>query len=584
MTAANHSFKYPFIWQPMLLLAVAGYLVAEVYFLTLLVNSLYFATHYSDLKQLEITGRLISGAGLGLSVLIGLSLSQRLNQKSRVKRLSLKIAAFIAVTIMGYVAMKELYLFLERNASKPIVHCSILGNAANRVFSKGTLPKYQSFIDVGGRAGYSEKQLIRLYLPLHVCINDNYKAILEASPTIEIELASMVHETGLPEKIAQPAIAIYNGFRDNLERFYPAIEKLDKLHNEPEQTMLLRQNQVTEFSDFLATQSRYTRNDIRHLSQVYQCALQKLLPGATGAPEQRFLLAVSQCLYDIARVRFDTLPEVTRASDIIKLEQNIAFHWARQFIASPEDIPEEAFNLMRKSFALVFLPTYAVMVSTFIAFICLAAYLRTRFLIRAQKLNKRVNPVLNACLSPLVVVPFIWTAIFLWLPSPAAEKVLFPSNGQTQWVRALQVTQRPLFYYYDLSLYGFNRLDIPVSFGATREQGRDDKIIDMGLKLEDFTGFYALQLCAAGCQSARLELNAAEQTGQVYYRAQKCTTSLVYEAGNHLQHFVFHEVPNSRSDCGERRQWHIRPAGNTLEIDLLSDDQVVTTSATNLFI
>ena len=146
MSVSKTVLKSQIIWQPILLSAVLGYLLAEVYFLTLLVNSLYFTESAANLTQLEVTGRLISGAGLGLSALIGLSMNKSLNRTGSVRRISIKLGCFVLVTIVGYVAMKELYLMMERHASKQIVHCSLIGNAANRLFSKGKLPEFHYFV------------------------------------------------------------------------------------------------------------------------------------------------------------------------------------------------------------------------------------------------------------------------------------------------------------------------------------------------------------------------------------------------------------------------------------------------------
>ena len=573
-----------FPWQPWLLMALTGYVIAEVYFLTLLVNSLYFAEHFSDFSQLEVMGRVISGAGLGLSALIGLSLNQRLNSAHTVKRISLKFATFILITVACYVVMKELYLFMERNASKPIVHCSILGNAANRVFTKGTLPDYAHFVESGGIRGFSHKQLVRLYLPLHVCMNDRYRDTLQASPTLEVELASMVLETGLPGKIARPAYAIYDGFLKNLNAFMAVVLKLDMAAQSGHDYQGLILQKRLEFEAFLESQSRYTKHDIAQLSEVYQCALSRTHIGTQGAPEQRFMLAVSQCLYAIARERFSSLPQVNKASDISNLEQDVAFHWARQFIASPENIPEQALDLMRKSFALVFLPTYAVLVSTFVVFICLAAYVRTRFLIRAHKLKKRVNPALNACLSPLVVVPFIWTAILLWLPRTVTEAIIFPGDSQSNWVRALQVTQRPLFYYYDLSLSVFSHLNIPVTIVSPDALYEMPRSPDLGVNLMDFAGYYDLQLCTSTCQSIRLQISHNAEASQAYYRRSQCATKLVPENGAKQGWFVLYEIAEGNGTCSNNRQWRIKPNGEFLDIEILDKKQVLRAQAQNLFI
>ncbi|BDX05176.1 hypothetical protein [Planctobacterium marinum] len=572
-----------FTWQPWLLLAVLSYLLAEIYFLTLLVNSLYYVEHYSDFNQLEVTGRLISGIGLGLSVLIGLSLNKKLNTTNTLNRVSLKLAIFGLVTMLGYIGMKELYLFMERNASKQIIHCSILGNAANRVFSKGTLPEYNTFVASGGLVAYSQKQLVRLYLPMHVCLNDNYRNTLETSATIEVELAQMVSETGLPQKIARPAEVIYLGFRDNLDEFSSVMDKLQRVKNTELESSFIKQN-IANFEQFLQSQSRFTRHDATRLSEVYQCALERATEDSSMHAEQRFLLSVSRCLYDVARNRFSSLPEIHKAKDIFKLEQDIAFHWARQFIRAPENIPEEALNLMRKSFALVFLPTYAVLVSTFIVFICLAAYVRTRFLIRAEKLKTRVNPVLNALLSPLVVVPFIWTAIFLWLPRPQVESIIYPANTQTNWVKVIQVTQRPLFYYYDVALESFKQLAIPVSLTTRTSNTGEFASGTSGSGITEFTGFYHLNLCDPNCQSVRLHLLPSGKVANVYYHDGQCTTTLLLDSNRSQSWYHYFETSSAEPECGESRLWRIKPGGDVLNIAIQTKESVSQLQAHNLFL
>ncbi|MCC2604607.1 hypothetical protein [Planctobacterium marinum] len=582
--AAKTGLKSQIIWQPLLLFAVVGYLLAEMYFLTVLVNSLYVSEHISDLTQLETTGRVISGAGLGLSVLIGLSLHKGLNRTSAVRRVSIKLGCFILVTIMGYVAMKELYLVMEKNASKNIVHCSLLGNAANRLFSNGNLPDYHRFVGAERLAENSHKQLVRLYLPLHVCLNESYLHTLQTSDVLADELALMLLDTGLPAKVAKPAIAIYQGFKDKIDDFYPIVEGLDNTKSsEPERTLYI-DTAVAQFEAFLTTQSRYTRFDIARLSEVYHCSLSALPEATTGPPEQRFLLSVSRCLNTIVKARFPSVAPIVHAEDIYALEGEVARHWSRQLVQSPKDIPQEAFNLMRKSFALVFLPTYAVLVSTFVVFICLAAYVRTRFLIRARRMKQRINPLINASLSPLVVVPFIWTAIFLWLPRTETERVLFPEHLQSQWGKVIEVALRPLFYYYDASLTGFDSLKLPLlvaQVNATETPPVPSKIHH---KRRDLGGFYQLSICGETCETVRLVLTDSMTTGRVYYPKQRCNTTLVFAAETDLQGFSYFETGDANSACQINRRWQIQAVGDVLEVVLEEGQQVLRLTAQNLFI
>lgn len=583
MSVSKTVLKSQIIWQPILLSAVLGYLLAEVYFLTLLVNSLYFTESAANLTQLEVTGRLISGAGLGLSALIGLSMNKSLNRTGSVRRISIKLGCFVLVTIVGYVAMKELYLMMERHASKQIVHCSLIGNAANRLFSKGNLPEFHYFVSPEQQTQSSHKQLVRLYLPLHVCLNDSYMAKLQKSDVLQDELSLMLMETGLPEKLARPVVTIYQGFKDRIDDFRVVVEELDSHSNFIETRQKHVDDAVSEFSAFLATQSRFTRHDITRLTEVYQCSLSGLPDATTGPPEQRFMLAVSRCLTQLLRQRLPGLGEITRASDVYQLDHKIAHYWATQYINSPRDIPEDAFNLMRKSFALVFLPTYAVLVSTFIVFICLAAYLRTRFLIRARRMKKRINPVLNASLSPLVVVPFIWTAIFLWLPKTETEKVLFPQHTQSQWGRVIQVALRPLFYYYDASVTGFKHMNLPLMIGqvsAAQSQVSEENKQNTSV---DLSGYYGLSICNGRCEDVLVEIDDNRQSGRVYYRQRQCATKLVFDK-EELQHFSYFETAADNSECKFNRRWQFRHIEQAMEILLEEGQQVLHFSAQNLFI
>lgn len=595
-----------FIWQPILLLAVIAYLIAELYFLTAMVNTFDAGIRSSDFTVMEHMGRFISGAGIGLSVIIGLSMNCKMYQFGRGQRIAINTLIFTLCTLLGYFAVKSLYEVLQSNVSKPIVHCSVLGNSAIRALDRGELPGFEEYgkndaKNIGNSLGntrannlgnkstiqhnWFSRQLLRLYLPLHVCLNDDYRRILQASEVISNELRAMVKETHLPERLAKPAVQIYTGFREQLPRFSAEIANMDALNkdalkphrnqsqniqSQSEEMFALRKTLITRLESQLKSQSRYTNSDVERIVAVYVCALDTAIVKAKEhAREQRFMLAVTDCLYDRARARFKTLPDVEEGIDIYALEDAIANDWARQFILSPQHMPEKALELMRQSFALVFLPTYAVFISTFVVFMCLAAYFRTRFLIRAAKTNKRVNPVINAMLSPLVVVPGIWTVIFLWVPEPNIEAKLFPPQTQNDWVKVIKVTVRPLFHYYEYTHGGFSNLRVPLLIAPKNDTARQRLLKrterDKDPKLENLKGYYVGEICLSHCEPVMLDLeNGNVEFAQVRYPLRDCDNRLVYDK-NTQSNVTFYESSKNQIDCPVIGVWQV----NALEYGLL---------------
>lgn len=567
-TQTSHSH---FIWQPLLLLTVSGYLLAEIYFLTAMVNTFDAGIRASDFSALEFIGRLISGAGIGLSVLIGLSLNQKLNQTPGVKRIAVKVVIFAICTTLGYVAVKSLYQLMENHASKPIVHCSVLGNAAIRVFDRGQLPGFEAWGRASSSVGYKDRQLIRLYLPLHVCISDDYRRVLQASDVVRSELTEMVMDTGLAQKVASPALDIYQGFRAQIARFSNEIANIEALEAASEARFQLRKQSITRLGTLLKSQSRYTATDVQHILSVYACALDTAVASDgvhstkyLAPQEQRFMLALTGCLFDRARGRFKTIPEVQQATDIYLMEHAIAADWASQFILSPNYLPENALALLRQSFALVFLPTYAVFISTFVVFVCLASYFRTRFLIRAMKTKQRVNPVINAVLSPLVVVPGVWTLLFLWVSEPRQERILFPGYTQSAWVQVVKVTLRPLFYYYQYSYPVLEQLHFPLFLASRETQARHEMTNESNAKkiepyrhFKTVQGYYAAELCTDECQRVLLDLHPqGEPHGILRYASSQCESKLIYDSttATGLRYF---EVTQEDRQCDVASQWVI---------------------------
>lgn len=578
-----------FIWQPILLVAVLGYLLAELYFLTAMVNTLDAGIRSSDFTFMEHMGRFISGAGVGLSVIIGLSLNSRMYKFTKAKRFAINVAVFSSCTLAGYFLVKGIYEFIEANTAKPVIHCSVLGNAAIRVLDRGELPGFAGYGKSSGSKSEFSRQLLRLYLPLNVCVDDGYRRELQQAQVIREELALMVEETRLPQRLAKPAVEMYKGFREQLPRFTDEIERLDRLNGQSERMFSLRAELIADLTLQLKSQSRFTRTDVDRIVAIYVCALDTAIArGHHSAYEQRFMLAVTDCLYDRARARFKTLPGVQRGADIYQLEQAIANDWARQFVLSPGDIPDKAFDLMRQSFALVFLPTYAVFISTFVVFMCIAAYFRTRFLIRAAKRKTRVNPVINAILSPLVVIPAIWTGIFLWVPEPDVEKTLFPPHTHTDWVRVMKVTIRPLLHYYQYTHSGFSEANLPlvlapkISDGKSRLALRKERKRDK--TLEQLKGYYVGEICNDQCQNVILDLkDGTADFAQIRYPLKQCENRLVFDKSNRADLRFYESTKNAKS-CPTQGVWELQQTTDGIVVDIRNKTQNIQLTLSNLYI
>lgn len=571
-------------------MAVLGYLLAELYFLTAMVNTLDAGIRSSDFTFMEHMGRFISGAGVGLSVIIGLSLSSRMYKFDKAKRFLINTLVFICCTLAGYFVVKQLYEFIEANTAKPVIHCSVIGNAAIRVMDRNQLPGFNSYGKLAGNHSEFSRQLLRLYLPLNICVDDSYRRKLQQVSVIRDELAVMVKESKLPHRIAKPAVQMYAGFREQLPRFAQEIKQLESLMGEPEAMFSLRAQFINNLAAQLESQSRFTSNDAKRIVAIYVCALDTAIDRTSvSAVEQRFMWSVTDCLYDRARARFKTLPSVQNGTDIYHMEEAIANDWARQFVLSPQDMPEKAFDLMRQSFALVFLPTYAVFISTFVVIMCIAAYFRTRFLIQAAKRNARVNPLINAILSPLVVIPGIWTGIFMFVPEPDVEKTLFPAHTHTDWVKVLKVTIRPLLHYYQYTHSGFSDARLPlvlapkISDGKSRLHERQKR--DVNQTLKQLKGYYVGQYCDDQCEPVILDLkDGGEDFAVIRYPETQCDNRLVLDkklastitvSGESNETFTFYESSNKPKRCPTNRVWQVRQTGNRLwvDIELISDNQ-----------
>ena len=562
-----------FIWQPLLFLSVLSYLIAEVYFTTAMVNTLDKGVRSSDFTLMEHLGRIISGAGIGLSVIIALSLNKRLIKQTRAKRYTLNMLIFMTCTASGYYLVKSVYEAIEANTSRHIIHCSVLGNAAIRVLDTGQLPGFSGYGKDASQNNHFQRQLMRLYLPLHICIDDQYRRQLQTSDVMRRELTTMVVETGLPAKITKPALHIYHSFREHLPRFSAEVEQLQRRHDLGLDIFSQRNQFITNLKQQLSSQSRFTRTDVERIVAVYACALDtSVVRAETGIYEQRFMVGITDCLYDRARARFKTLPGVQRGTDIYQLEQAIAVDWARQFILSPANMPSQAFDLMRESFALVFLPSYVVMVSTFVFFVCLASYLRTRFLIRADIMQKRVNPVINACLSPLVVIPALWTFVFIGVSESELEQELFPVRTQSDWVKVLKVSIRPLLHYYEYSHSGFASLAVPLTLAPkifTATERLEQRIArENNLALHALRGYYIGELCLQGCEPVILDLkDGRAEYASVRYPNRDCDNRLVYDKSS-LEDMVFYESSKSKHGCRSSGTWQLNPVKAGVRVNI----------------
>lgn len=589
-----------FIWQPLLLVAVVIYLIAELYFLTAMVNTLDAGIRSSDFTWMEHLGRFISGAGIGLSVIIGLSMNCRMYQFPVAQRIALNALIFLGCTFAGFFAVKSLYEVIEANTSKPIVHCSVLGNAAIRVLDRGELPGFEHYAKQGlpgsdsasnahSQTGDFSRQLVRLYLPLHICLDDGFRRDIQASDVIRTELSTMVEETRLPKKLAQPALQMYAGFREQLPRFTAEIEALDQLNGQPDKMFALRGKLIKDLDKLLHSQSRFTQTDSERIVAIYICALDTAIARKqSGAYEQRFMLAVTDCLYDRARARFKTLPGVHKGTDIYLLERAIATDWARQFVLSPQHMPEKAIDLMRQSFALVFLPTYAVFISTFVVFMCVASYFRTRFLIQAAKRNKRVNPFINAVFSPLVVVPGIWTLILVAVPEPDIENTLFPRHTHSDWVKVVKVTIRPLIHYYEYTHLGFSSVKVPLFIAPkvdnAEERLRQRRERNKDKTLEQLKGYYVGEICQAQCEPVILDLQDGNaEFAQIRYPGRNCDNRLIFDKNN-TQTVTFYESSTNKSSCPTIGVWELDLDANGLKVTVGKNDREMETTLQNLYI
>lgn len=425
------------------------YVGVEIWFLTGLTNTLATYLTRPDVEAIEHTGRLVTALGFALSLLIGLSANQILDNLNIAKRTLIKLGLAATVAAIAYFGVKTLYEGIKDRVKPNIVQCSLLGGLAVDALDEGKLPLFKELQTEGVYSPLAKLQLVRMLLPLHICMDESARKQFIVSDYIRHSAADQFQGIELATNTSKALQTVYEGFRDVLPNLVPSFNHIQDAATDNQ----LRLARIEEAKTTIATQldRDHFRNNAekRYILETFVCASNRAINNQFDGPSERqFMLGVTSCLFDKLRKRVPTLPAPEQATDIYKLNQITIEAVLRQLWRDPSKVDPIIVNRLRDSFALVFLPAFAVCVSVFVISLCIASYIRSRFAIYALSRNKRVNPIANALLSILVVVPGIWTLIFLFVPASELENALFPKRGLTSELLVAKVAMRPLIMLY----------------------------------------------------------------------------------------------------------------------------------------
>ncbi len=429
-------------WQPWLLLLILVFIALQIWFLTALTYSVASAGMQLDIDAMELAGRSIASAGFSLSVIIGISRFRRLYSRPRWQRGLIKIAVGVVSTVVVYFGLKLAYQGIQERVRFDLIHCSVAGGLASQ-----SLHGWQ--VDASGSMSV-DKALLQLLLPLAVCLDDGLYEKVLASESTERDLKNLFASQGKLELIQRRMVNLYRQLLHRLPQLLPWYSQYLAAEKGNQRQLVLadfeQQLQIRAMLD-----SQLNRSQIERIVQLFEsgAALHQTSPGLNQA--YSLMLAATQLLYDGLSKRQPYLVQPVAANQIYTVANDMADAMARLFLAQQQPAQNQLLEAMRPSFGLVLLPVFAVALSTFVISLAIANYVRSRLFRYAHHKGGQVNPIFNAVLSVLVIIPLVWWLLFNLLNETPLERQLFPQHVQSPGVIALKVALRPLLYLYEPS-------------------------------------------------------------------------------------------------------------------------------------
>jgi hypothetical protein len=274
---------------PILVFVSVFYVLSELWFITMVVNTISLAPEHFEASNLELVGRALTGIGCAISVLAifvagsGRTLSYRLN--------GIHKAWLVAAFVVGFFGVKAVINLSAERASDETLMCSSIGSLVRSLISDGERLDIERWADENEFYSVEEFQLGLVYAPAATCFNSSFYSQALSDPLVRKALveSSLNSKTGRKktEVLKKSVTSLFSNF----DQIYTGLIKVERSWN--------RNRAIEQFYD-VAWKKKIEINPI-----VFDRVFKRNRPfGRKLTKDQAFKIVVEEIL-NTARIELD---------------------------------------------------------------------------------------------------------------------------------------------------------------------------------------------------------------------------------------------------------------------------------------
>jgi len=275
--------------SPLLIPISVCYVISELWFLTMVVNTISLAPEHFEASRLELVGRTLTGIGCVIFVQSTGFLTRGLVHNRYL--LLRTMARIILPFLIGVFGIKMAINWSAEHASDEILMCSSIGTLVRSLIADGEKLEIERWADESQFYSIEEFQLGLVYAPAATCFNSSFFRHALAEPLIRKELVESSLTSGRGKKQSEfLEQSVYSLIR-NFNEIYGGIIQVGWVWN--------RQRAIDKF--YMSTWQK----GIELNSRVFDGVFDRVLPLGRQLSKGRVFEVVIEEILKVAQIRLN---------------------------------------------------------------------------------------------------------------------------------------------------------------------------------------------------------------------------------------------------------------------------------------